>query len=169
MELNEINIRRLQVAELFGLDEKYINELVSSHGLPKEGHNEYNLVKCLKWFVAYKDELHIRECNRIKQEKPQDHLARKSAEKKDLEIQIMQNKLIEADTVRMAISNIFILLSQWLDTMGVRLAPLVIGKTEKKEIQNLINEEAVKIKLEICKMPVELIEGKTDLTQGDND
>jgi hypothetical protein len=150
MNISNINIGRKELAEFFGFTEKYINELVNDHGLPREEHNKYNLIKCFQWFIVYIKENHTAEILRLKREKPQDDLARNSARLKELEILEKEKKLFDSDDVTMAWLNEIKIFGEMLDTICINLAPLLIDKSNEKEIRYLIKQQTDKIKKEIA-------------------
>ena len=153
--MDQIILSRKDLAELFGYkNEGYINELEKDYGLPKVDWNKYELSACLKWFLQYKEEIHQKEIEKTKAAKPQDDLARKNAQLKQLEIEEKTGLLIDADLVRNAWLNEVTIFVSALDTI-LADAQIQIKHPETIEIlRNIITKRreaiaALKLNLQL--------------------
>ncbi len=52
-----------QVAQVLNMTPQMVNRHVKQHGLPRISRGEYDLVKCVHWYIAYKDQ-QIKEARR---------------------------------------------------------------------------------------------------------
>lgn len=83
-DAENIILSRSELADLFMVDPKYINELTRDKGLPKEDNNKYNLFNCVKWFIEYKKTLHNDELKRLNDKFNSDHKKMYIKSKSDL-------------------------------------------------------------------------------------
>jgi len=149
-------ISRKEVAELLGYkNDKYINELELSNGLPKEDFNKYNIYKVVKWFIDYKEKLHRNEIERIKNVKPQDHLASKSAEFKELLIEEKKRNLLRKDEVAQKWIEEIQIINNALTGFPIKVANKIVGITDEQKIIEIVSEELNKVKENISKTKLE--------------
>ena len=154
-------VTRKELAKLLGYkNEKYINELERDFGLPKKDFNKYDIYEVIEWFIGYKENLHKKELEKIKETKPQDELARKSARLKELEILEREGKLIDAELNKIVWLEEYKMLSEKLDMFSIAAAGKIIEKFKElakheKTIKSIIEVEKDKIKNEIAEYPLE--------------
>lgn len=148
-------LTRKGVAKLLNYkNEKYINELERDFGLPKINWNKYDIYQVIQWYINYIEGIHTKEIQKLKEEKPQDELARKSARLKELEIQEREGKLVDLDYVKWAWIEEYKLLDEILAGIGAKLAPKLLKKENATEIRFIIDEEIKKAKEKIAQLPI---------------
>lgn len=158
IKITEIIVTTKELAELFGYSEKYISELVSAHGLPKSGHNQFNLTACIKWILKYSKELFEREVEKIKSTKAQDTLALKNAEYKDLLIKEKNGQLISKDDVMTEWLNELNIIIANLDGFPFKTAALLRSLSDEKEIIKILESEINKLKSRIAATKLDIPE-----------
>lgn len=147
---------RAQVGKLLGYHEKYINELEIKFNLPKAGFNKYNIFEVVKWFVVYTEQKHKAETERIKAEKPQDLLARKSAELKEIVIQEKNKNLINLSQVKSAWLSEINTISSILDALPIKASTLLLGISSQVKAKEILDELINEIKLKIAKLDLDI-------------
>ena len=105
-------ISRKEVASLLNYNERYINHLESAANLPKEAHNQYDLMKLFKWTLSYLNNLHNNEIEKLKGSTSKAaeatiRLKTAQAEKVELENKIETEQLIFKETFFVIINEVF--------------------------------------------------------------
>src|SRR3989337_1983953 len=126
MEFEKINLIIVSSEDLTKIlpikNRNYIAELVRDHNFPRDTHNQYPLIDFIKRYVEYQDELCEKKILKIRELKPQDELARKSAELKDLELKEKQKKLIDSSIVNFAWLNEIHIINTELDGFSIKIS-----------------------------------------------
>lgn len=145
------------MAALLGYkNENSINNLVSKEGAPRLSHNEYPLFEFIQWHRDYLTKIHQSEIEKIKSEKPQDELARKNAELKDILIKQKSGNLLNAHLVEsewlekenMIVSN--------LDGFVIKASSFLIGLTSQSEVQEKLQIEINALKTRIANTKLDI-------------
>lgn len=151
--LKNLSVGRKEIAHVCKYtNENYINELVSK-GAPKNSeHNSYPLIDFIQWHIDYLKENFDREVERIKSEKPQDNLARKSAELKDLLIREKRGELGRISSFKDAWLNEMLVVNSELDGFPIKAASNLLGIDNIKDMKEKLVDEINKIKTKIAKL-----------------
>jgi len=153
MDIEKLNIGRKQLAKIYNYSENHINLLVKKYGAPKNtGHNSYPLVDFIRWHTNYLDEQHKEGLQKIKSDKPQDVLAIKSAELKDLLIREKRGELVLATDVEDSWLNEIAVINAGLDGMAIKAAPHLLGIKSVKKMKDKLIIEINKVKTKIAKL-----------------
>ncbi len=161
-EIENIKVDRKTLAELFEVNEKYINELVDEYGMPKIDYNTYNLVDCFKWWIEHQKNILKKQIEKLKAMKPQDELALMSARLKELDVMEREGKLIELDLIKNAWMSEYKMLNELLIGLGPRLSTRLINKSDPIEVRKIIDEEVEKIKNAIVELPLPINQEEED-------
>jgi hypothetical protein len=154
-----IKVGRKDIAEIFGYNEKYINELVKEKGAPHgDDHNEYNLIKWIQWNIIYIKKQYEAELEKIKATTPQDLLASKNAILKDLDIREREGELVIADSVRASWLNEQQMIKSNVDLCEINLKQRIKDVAENKEKEEIITSEFIKLKNKIANSTVSISE-----------
>lgn len=145
-------LTRKELSKILGFNDKYINELEREYGLPKETWNKYDINKMIPWLMEYKDTIHKKNIEKIKSDKPQDVLAIKSAEYKDLLIREKRGELVPATAVEDAWVNEISVINAELDSFPIKAAPNLLGVKTVKKMKDKLIIEINKIKTKIAKL-----------------
>lgn len=122
--MKNLILESIEIADILGYKRNYISELVNKHGMPKKGFNKFDLREVIPWHIQHMNKIHVEEIEKIRSDKPQDELARKQAKLKQMDIEERQEKLIDADLVRMAWLNEIKVFDLNIDSIE---ATLIIG------------------------------------------
>jgi len=158
MDLQELKVTRKAIAELLKYkNENYINELCNDHNAPKSGHDSYPLFEFIQWYIfSYLDGKHRGEVERLKAEKPQDDLARKSAELKELLIQEKKKILINAGAVESAWLNEISVISSYLDSVSIKASSKLLNIADQKTIKEILDKEINELKVKIADLRLDI-------------
>jgi hypothetical protein len=141
-EIKNIIVGRKVIADLLGYkNEKYINELEKDADLPKIKHNQYPLFDCFRWYVEYLKSNHEKEIDRVKSDKPQDDLARKNAELKQIELDRQNLRLLDREELFPALLNEYGIFKTSNEGQGARLAARLKGVGSFDEIKKIIDDD----------------------------
>ena len=164
-EIKKIKVDRKTLAALLGYkNENSINNLVSKDGAPRVDHNEYPLFEFIQWHRDYLEKIHEAEIQKIKSEKPQDLLARRNADLKELELKEKRNELIPREQVKEAWLNEIQVIKMSFQGLGIKASPLLINKQNQKEVVDVIDLEVNTIFDRVAKRGLDLsIEKKDDV------
>lgn len=151
MKIKEVKVTTKDLAEHFGVSEKYISQLVLDHGMPKIKHNTFDLIECLKWWWKYRERIQEEEKRKIRED--QNSRARKEkaeAELKEIELEEKKKSLIpisELNHILMTAARIF---KKGLESFETKLPPILKNLTAEEEIQNIIKIETNSIRKQIA-------------------
>lgn len=155
MKIKEIIVTTADLAELFGVADKYISQLVLDHGMPKEGHNQFNLFLSITWYLAYRDQLADKRVEKIKADLSQAR-SRKDladADLKELELAEKREALIPFDIVRENAINKASIYVKSLMQLETKLIPLLEQVQDKSEFGIIIRKEIEKIRNQVADIP----------------
>lgn len=158
IELEKINITTKQLASLFGVSEKYLSELHIKKGMPNAGHNSWPLLLCITWRFNDLKKSYEEQLEKLKSEKSQDLLARRSAELKEMQIEEKKKTLVSRAEVAEKWFAEVSMINNNLTGLPIKMAPRLKGKTDEREIIEVLDEELNKLKAVIAKQELELEE-----------
>ena len=150
-QVKSINVGRNVLADIFGVTENYINELVLKSILPKNDfHNSYPLYDCLKAFLIYQEKKFNNKIEAVKSEKPQDLLARRNAELKAIQIEKEKNNLFPADEVqRLYLSTLAIIINE-LESFPIFISVDIMGINDQKVLIDIVKEKVTVLRTKIA-------------------
>jgi len=135
-------VARRELAKILGYGDEHINRLTADYGLPKAIRNGYDLIEIIRWLKKR----HKEEIDDMSKDKPQDLLARKSAELKDLQIQEKKGELLDKFEVSAAWINQLQIIKGTIQGLAVKLStklpcePKLTIEIAEKEIAVLLNK-----------------------------
>lgn len=139
MEIKEVTVNAKALADLFGVTEKYISELVLTQNMPKSGYGEFKLYDCVKWYIDYKQQSHRKEVQKIKNEDEQKRLTRANAALKELALKEKEGELIPYEKVKSAWLDEMKILAVAFDGIPAKAAIELEGNT-KQEMQGILKK-----------------------------
>ena len=145
-----ITVSRKEIAEIFGYNERYINELVKDKGAPREKHNKYNLVAWIRWHIKYVEDKHKADLEKAKASTPQDILATKNAILKDYDIKEREGELVNAEAVRISWLDEMRMIQSNVDLLQITLKQRLQDIDDNAELNNIITDEFIKVKKKIA-------------------
>lgn len=155
--MDKIIVGRDYIAEVLQLNEKYINELENTQGLPKDAYNQYSLVDVIQWFIVYKENIAEKRIADARKEKPQDDLARESAMAKKISNMKELGYLIPAGEFERVLreeKNLFVRSIENLPTrIFIKIKKLLQDNEQSKALQ-LIEDECNELRERVSEIPV---------------
>jgi len=151
---NRIILTTKEIAAELNVAQKYISELVQDQGMPKLKHNQFDLVDVLRWHREYKLAEKDRIIKKLQDDDPQKDLARKNAEKRELELQEMRGEIVFVDQLKPAWLSQIKIIVQKLDGFPAKTAPLLKGLGTIPEIKKVLTNNINKVKEDISQAEV---------------
>lgn len=120
------------ISFVFGVTRARIRQLTRD-GMPKAGHNRYNLVDCVRWYSEHlKDKRHEPDTEAKRQRA---RLLKARADKAILEVKEKEAGLIDMDEVKIVWANHIVNAKTKLLSMPSKLAPILAEMDDPAEIQ----------------------------------
>lgn len=122
------------IAAVLGLTTRRVRVLVQL-GMPQVKRGRYDLAACVQWYVDYrvKAASHASRMDNARLRK-----LKAEAKKKEIEIRIMEEKLIPVDEVVKTWSNITAAMRAKLLAIPTKAAPMILSITTQAEAQELL-------------------------------
>lgn len=142
-----------ELARVFGVSRKWIYDLVD-RGMPRDGRH-FDLAACVQWYMG---ELTARGST----EEPEDvtearrQLYIEQTEKTRLENAQLRSELVDVDEARALLYEIASIVATQHDALAPRVAGLVIGSTDIKQVQTLLFDELRQIRQAIADAVIRL-------------
>ena len=131
-----------QVANVLNMTPQMVNRHVKDHGMPRISRGEYDLVKCVHWYIAYKDQ-QIKEARSGTETESQarQRLIVASADLRELELAQACGDLIEIDVAQMVWQRVAASFRNKMLLLPTKLAGQVITCKDPNEAQALLETE----------------------------
>jgi hypothetical protein len=136
-----------QVANVLNITPRWLNRLVKEYGMPRIAHGEYDLVKCVHWYIDYlKKQIEEARAGGESLTDAKLRLTRKNADLREIELQEKLKELlpykIVSDILFKGVQNF----SKTSDSIGIRNAKLLFRAKSEKEIIKILNAESVRLR-----------------------
>lgn len=136
------------IALVFGMSTGRIRQFVSE-GMPKNGHNRFNLPACVQWYIEnQKDLLTIPDADT---KKHRARLLKAKADKLELEVQEKKKRLIDIDEAELIWTNHIVRAKTKMLSMPSKLAPLLADMSEPADIQEEVKRLVYEVLDELAK------------------
>lgn len=120
------------ISFVFGVTKTRVRQLAKD-GMPKAGHNRFNLIDCVRWYADHlKDKQHAPDAETKRQ---RSRLLKARADKAILEVKEKENALIDMDEVKAVWANHIVSAKTKLLSMPSKLAPVLCDMDDPAEIQ----------------------------------
>ena len=131
-----------QVAQVLNMTPQMVNRHVKQHGMPRISRGEYDLVKCVHWYIAYKDQ-QIKEARRGTETEAQarQRLIIATANLREVDLAKACGDLIEIDVAQTLWQRLAVSFRNKMLLIPTKLASQVITCKEPSEAQTLIELE----------------------------
>ena len=131
-----------QVANVLNMTPQMVNRHVKQNGMPRISRGEYDLVKCVHWYIDYNDR-QIREAHRGTETESQARVRLVVASANLREVEFMQacGDLIEVDVAQDLWQRVAVSFRNKLLLIPTKLAPQVITCKEPGEAQALMEAD----------------------------
>lgn len=150
MSIKKIKVTTAELADLLDVSEGYISQLVLEHGYPKEDHNSFKLFDFVQKRFAHLKEMCDDRIKKLREENSKSRLERVNAEIKELDLAEKKNLLIPYDLVLDAWLEQIQLTVSKVEFFPSKVAPLLLGITDQKEMFRLLTDEVIKLRIEIA-------------------
>ncbi len=122
------------IAGVLGLKSRRVQELTKI-GMPQVKRGRYDLAACVQWYVEYRVRL-ASHASRMDNAKLRKLTA--DARKRELEVKVMEEKLIPVDVVVKTWSNITAAMRAKLLAIPTKAAPMILSITTQAEAQEIL-------------------------------
>lgn len=151
-----------ELAELFGVTDRYIRMLAKDEIVKKSGtRGKYLLAESIKGFIAFLRESSSVDVDlkEVKLKKETEKIA-KDIELKAIKISELKNELHSADVVRKVMTTMLTNLKGKLLAVPNKIAPLVVGCDNLGDIQDIVLSSIEDVLLELSEYSPELFKNK---------
>jgi len=131
-----------QVAHVLNMTPQMVNRHVKQHGLPRISRGEYDLVKCVHWYIEYKDQ-QIKEARRGTETEAQarQRLIIATANLREVDLARACGDLIEIEVAQTLWQRLAVSFRNKMLLIPTKLAPQVITCKDPNEAQSLMELE----------------------------
>lgn len=128
-----VRVSAADLARMLGIETADVARLERHGVMQRVARGEYVLESSVRGYVNY-----LRSKNA---DKPKDRLDTIKAEREQAELELLLGTLIRRDDALLKIGTVITAARRALESVGVRLAPILAEKTDIHEIRNLIDHE----------------------------
>ena len=171
MNIKEKIVSSPELAEMFGVSDRYIRMLAQDGVVKKSGNRgKYLLVESVKGFVEF-----IREQNSADVDlkdtklKKETEKIEKDIELKAIKISELKNELHSADIVRKVMTVMLTNLKGKLLAVPNKIAPLVVGCDNLGDIQDIVLSSIEDVLLELSEYSPELFKNKNIILEDEEE
>lgn len=158
-----------ELAELFGVTDRYIRMLAKDEIVKKSGtRGKYLLAESIKGFIAFLREsssVNV-DLKEVKLKKETEKIA-KDIELKAIKISELKNELHSADIVRKVMTTMLTNLKGKLLSVPNKIAPLVVGCDNLGDIQDIVLSSIEDVLLELSDYTPELFKNKNIIIENE--
>lgn len=131
-----------QVAQVLNMTPQMVNRHVKQHGMPRISRGEYDLVKCVHWYIAYKDQ-QIKEARRGTETEAQarQRLIIATANLREVDLAKACGDLIDIEVAQTLWQRLAVSFRNKILLLPTKLAPQVITCKDPSEAQSLMELE----------------------------
>ena len=131
-----------QVAEVLNMTAQMVNRHVKQHGMPRISRGEYEMVKCVHWYIAYKDQ-QIKDARRGTETEGQarQRLVVATADMREVELAQACGDLIEIEVAQTLWQRMIVSFRNKLLLIPTKLASQVITCKDPSEAQTLMESD----------------------------
>lgn len=142
-----------ELARIFGVSRKWIYGLVEK-GMPREGRH-FDVALCVQWYTGeLKGAGSTDEAADVTEARRQLYI--EQTERQRLENARLRGELVDLDEAKGVLFGIASIVASQLDAVAPRIAGLVVGETDIKNVQTLLFDEHRAIRESIAESLVEL-------------
>lgn len=171
MDIEEKTVSSPELAEMFGVTDRYIRMLAQDGIVKKSGNRgKYLLVESVKGFIAFLRESSSVDVDlkEVKLKKETEKIA-KDIELKAIKISELKNELHSADTVRKVMTVMLTNLKGKLLAVPNKIAPLVVSCDNLGDIQDIVLSSIEDVLLELSDYSPELFKNKNIILEDEEE
>ena len=147
--MNKI-INDIELANFFRVTPRHIRKMAQDYGMPKEGSNQYDFVKCCDWRIkTLESELNESKHGTETEKKARIRFLIAKAMHEELSIAEKQKEIMPVSEFSSLIEKAFIAVKQKLLSIPKRLSPNLQSLSTTIEIEDYLEKEVYKILIEL--------------------
>lgn len=131
-----------QVAQVLKMTPQMVNRHVKVSGMPRISRGEYDLIKCVHWYIDFKDR-QIKEARQGTETESQarQRLVVATADLREVELARACGDLIELEVARKLWERLVLAFKNKMLLLPTKVAPVVLALKESNEVRELLDEE----------------------------
>jgi phage terminase Nu1 subunit (DNA packaging protein) len=131
-----------QLAAVLNMTPQMVNRHVKLHGMPRISRGEYDLIKCVHWYIDYKDQ-QIKEARRGTETEAQarQRLVVATANLREVDLAQACGELIEIEVAQSLWQRLMVAFKNKMLLIPTKIAPVVVQCKEPNEVQELLEAE----------------------------
>lgn len=171
MNTNEKIVSSPELAEMFGVSDRYIRMLAQDGIVKKSGNRgKYLLVESVKGFIEFMREQNSADVDlKDTKLKKETEKIEKDIELKAIKISELKNELHSADIVRKVMTSMLTNLKGKLLAVPNKIAPLVVGCDNLGDIQDIVLSSIEDVLLELSEYSPELFKNKNIILEDEEE
>ena len=171
MNINEKIVSSPELAEMFGVSDRYIRMLAQDGVVKKSGNRgKYLLIESVKGFVEFIREQSSADVDlKDTKLKKETEKIEKDIELKAIKISELKNELHSADIVRKVMTVMLTNLKGKLLAVPNKIAPLVVGCDNLGDIQDIVLSSIEDVLLELSEYSPELFKNKNIILEDEEE
>jgi hypothetical protein len=126
-----------ELARLFGVARSWVYELVEK-GMPREGRH-FDAAACVQWYLAELKGSGTEDPEDLAEARKRLYIAQ--TVKTELENEKLRGQHVDVDEALQVLYGVASVVATQHDAVGPRVAALIIGKTDIKEVQTILFDE----------------------------
>jgi phage terminase Nu1 subunit (DNA packaging protein) len=131
-----------QIAHLLKLTPRMVNIHVKESGMPRVVRGQYDLVKCVHWYLDLKDrQIEAARRGDETERQARARLTRASADLRELELARERERLLEIDAVKRLWERIVVAFKTRILAIPTKLAPRLVACQDVGQAKNILEEE----------------------------
>lgn len=148
-----------QIAHLLKLTPRMVNLHVKERGMPRVGRGEYDLVKCVHWYLDFKDRQieAVRKGDETEQQ-ARGRLTIASADLRELELSSARGEVIEVESIRLLWERIVVAFKTKMLSLPTKLPQRLIVCKEVNQIKELLDQEITEALNELSNTHIDVSE-----------
>jgi len=131
---------RKDLAEIFGVSERRINQLVAENIIPKAEKGRYQLETCVQNWIDYKL-AEATQWNNVEYQIEHAKLEKAKREKAEIELAKLKARMCPAEEVEYFMNDMNAQARAKLRSLPAKVAPMLCGKANANEVQRLLLDE----------------------------
>jgi len=146
-----------QVSHVLNLSPRRIHQLVKEEGMPRVSRGEYEMVKCVQWYIRFlRDQLEAAKHGTETEAQARLRLLQVTADLRRLDLDERTSELIRIEDVMNMITPVLVGVRMRLMAVPRRAAQIITGITKHHEIVELLDGYIREVLINIANLPVEL-------------
>ena len=169
MNIKDNLVSSPELAEIFGVTDRYVRMLAKDEVVKKSGtRGKYLLIESIKGFIEFLRESSSADVDlkEVKLKKETEKIA-KDIELKAIKISELKNELHSADIVRKVMTVMLTNLKGKLLAVPNKIAPLVVGCDNLGDIQDIVSSSIEDVLLELSDYTPELFKNKNIIIENE--